>query len=122
MPAEPRNILLVQTAFLGDIVLFTPLAAAARAKFPGASISLMTTPAGAELLRGLPGVDEIIAFDKRGREAGLSGLRARAADLKSRGFKFSGCESKGQPSCRACSPHQRRAAALDKPLPFDSSW
>ena len=86
MPAEPRNILLVQTAFLGDIVLFTPLAAAARAKFPGASISLMTTPAGAELLGGLPVVDEIIAFDKRGREAGLSGLRARAADLKSRGF------------------------------------
>jgi len=86
MPAEPRNILLVQTAFLGDIVLFTPLAAAARAKFPAARVSLLTTPAGAELLRGLPGVDDIIAFDKRGAEAGLGGLRAKAADLKTRGF------------------------------------
>lgn len=86
MEAEPRKVLLVQTAFLGDIVLFTPLAAAVRRRFPDAAITVMTTPAGAELLRGLPGVDEVIAFDKRGGESGLAGLRAKAADLKARGF------------------------------------
>jgi heptosyltransferase-2 len=84
--AEPQNILLVQTAFLGDVVLFTPLIAAARARFPRSRLAFLGAPAGCELLRGLPGLDEVIAYDKRGREAGLAGLRAKARELKERGF------------------------------------
>ena len=45
-----ERILLVQTAFLGDVILTTPLLAVLRQHRPDAEITAIVTPAAAPLL------------------------------------------------------------------------
>jgi len=71
--------LVIQTSFLGDTVLTTPLLAQLANRGP---VDVVTTPAAAALLRGHPAVREVIAYDKRGTEAGLLGLLALASRLR----------------------------------------
>lgn len=58
------RILIVQTAFLGDIVMTTPLLRELRRAHPRARLSLLTTPLGAELLGGSAPLDELLVLDK----------------------------------------------------------
>lgn len=61
---------MVQTAFLGDVVLTTPLLAIL-AKLHG-PVDVLVRPEAAPLLETLPAVREVIRYDKRGRERGLA--------------------------------------------------
>ena len=71
--------LVVQTAFLGDVVLTTPLLTALAARHGPTDV--ITTPAAAPLLEGHPAVRQVIPYDKRGRDRGWRGLRTLAARL-----------------------------------------
>jgi heptosyltransferase-2 len=71
--------LVIQTSFLGDTVLTTPLLVQLANRGP---VDVVTTPASAALLRGHPAVREIIAYDKRGVEGGLGGLLRLASRLR----------------------------------------
>jgi len=88
---NPERVLVVQTAFLGDVILTTPLIKAVRGIWPGCRLSFMGTPGGCAVLRGLSGLDELIVFDKRGLDRGTAGLRARAAELKEKEFDLAIC-------------------------------
>lgn len=68
---------MVQTAFLGDVVLTTPLIAAIAAR-DGEPVDVVTTPAAAPLLETHPAVRHVIPYDKRHQDRGLTGL-ARVA-------------------------------------------
>ncbi|CUT00157.1 glycosyltransferase family 9 protein [Candidatus Kryptobacter tengchongensis] len=57
-----RRILVIQTAFIGDVVLSLPLVQVLRKNFPTAKIDFMLIPRTAELLRNHPDVDELIIF------------------------------------------------------------
>lgn len=81
------KILLVQTSFIGDTILSTPVLSALKKKYPHTKISIMTTPAGAVLFNNDPRVDEIIQFEKRGREKGISGLFQKAEEIKVKKFE-----------------------------------
>ncbi|HYW50710.1 MAG TPA: lipopolysaccharide heptosyltransferase II [Gemmatimonadaceae bacterium] len=76
-PGSPS--LVIQTSFLGDVVLTTPLLAHLAARGP---VDVVTTPAGGGLLESHPAVRRVIRYDKRGAQQGLSGLRALARELK----------------------------------------
>lgn len=84
--ADWRNVLVLQTSFLGDLVLTLPLVTELRRRFPVGRLTLMTTPLGAELLRDHPAVDEIIVDDKRRAHRGWGGLQSQAAALRQMGF------------------------------------
>jgi len=71
LTASPANILLIQTAFLGDAVLTTPLLGAIHQQFPQARLSVLCTPEIAEVFARHPAVSETILFDKRGKERSL---------------------------------------------------
>lgn len=72
--------LVVQTAFLGDVVLTTPLLTTlASAEGP---LDVVTTPAAAPLLETHAAVRHVIAYDKRGADRGWRGLRALAGRLR----------------------------------------
>ncbi|HID95817.1 MAG TPA: lipopolysaccharide heptosyltransferase II [Candidatus Latescibacteria bacterium] len=83
-----NKILIIQTAFIGDLILTTPLIRAAKRGFPKAWLSVLTIPRTAELLEGNPSVDEVLVYDKRGRDKGsraflkmVRGLRSGTFDL-----------------------------------------
>lgn len=70
----PR-FLVVQTAFIGDVVLTTALIARLARR---GTVDVVTTPAGATLLLNHPGVRHIIAFDKQRGSVGAM-MRVRRA-------------------------------------------
>lgn len=80
------NLLLVQTSFLGDTILTTPVITALRELHPGASITTLTTRQSAEILRHDPHIQSAMIFDKRGADAGAGGLLKLSAVLRSLQF------------------------------------
>ena len=91
--------LVIQTAFLGDVVLTTPLLAALAARH--GPVDVVTTPAAAPLLETHPAVRRVVPYDKRGRDRGWAGLRGLARRLRSERYE------------RAYLPHRSlRTAAL----------
>jgi heptosyltransferase-2 len=81
-PKAAERVLVIHTAFLGDIVLATPLLEGLRARLPRAEIRLVTTPAGAKLLTPNKWGVHVIPFDKRGKEKGLKGLWQKGKKLR----------------------------------------
>jgi len=67
----PQKILLVQTAFIGDAVLTTPLIKAVKKKFPDSKLSVLLIPETEGLLKNNPYVDEVIVYDKRRQDKSL---------------------------------------------------
>ena len=60
-----KNILIVQTAFLGDVILITPLIRALKEIFPEADIDTLVIPETYGVLKNNPYLRTIITFDKR---------------------------------------------------------
>ena len=73
-PAAAERILVVQSGFLGDVVLTTPLVAALRGRVPRAAIALLVTPAARPLVAHHPALDMVLVDDKRGEDRGATGL------------------------------------------------
>lgn len=61
----PERILVIQTAFLGDVVLTTPLFRELKRLFPAAELDCLVAPRGADILEGLPELNRIIVHNKR---------------------------------------------------------
>lgn len=61
------HILIIQTAFIGDVVLAAPLITGARRRYPDSKIDFLTIPYSAPALRNHPELDNVIVFEKRGR-------------------------------------------------------
>lgn len=76
------RILIIHTAFIGDIVLSTPLIKKLRDIYPKAEITYLTTPIGASILRNNPHLNHIIEYDKRNEHRGLKGLWAIGKKLR----------------------------------------
>ncbi|MBI3610831.1 MAG: lipopolysaccharide heptosyltransferase II [Nitrospirae bacterium] len=86
MGTEPKRILVIQTAFLGDVVLTTPLFQVLRDRFPTAYLAALVIPGTREVLSGLPILNDVFVYDKKGRDRGLKGLRSVARSLKAKRF------------------------------------
>jgi heptosyltransferase-2 len=74
----------IQTAFLGDVVLTVPLLTLARNHPDVAWLGLVTTERGADFVDGQALVDDVVVFHKRGEDRGLGGLLRKAAELRTR--------------------------------------
>jgi len=77
--------LVIQTAFLGDVVLTTPLLAALAERH--GPLDVVTTPAAAPLLETLPAVRRVRGYDKRGTERGLTGFFTLARALRAERYE-----------------------------------
>ncbi len=96
--SEART-LVIQTAFLGDLILTTGLLALLAER--SGPVDVVTTPAARPLVETHPAVRRAIGYDKRGVDRGVLGLLRLARDLR-----------KGR-YARAFLPHRsHRSAAL----------
>lgn len=80
------NILLVQTSFLGDTILSTPVIAGLKKVYPDAKLWMMTTPLSSQLVVRDPLLESVIPFDKRGADAGFGGLLRMRRKIKNMNF------------------------------------
>jgi len=60
-----KKILIVQTAFIGDVILITPLIREVKKLFPYSSIDVLVTPETSTILEHNPNVSALLLFDKR---------------------------------------------------------
>ncbi len=74
------STLVIQTAFLGDVVLTTPLLSALAAQH--GPVDVVTTPVAAPLLETHPAVVQVIPYDKHGGDRGWAGLGRLARQLR----------------------------------------
>ena len=76
--------LVIQTAFLGDVVLTTGLLTHLAERF--GPVDVLTTKAAAPLLETHPAVRWVLGYDKRGADRGLGGLLRMARALRRAGY------------------------------------
>jgi heptosyltransferase-2 len=85
-PPAAERILVVQSGFLGDVVLTTPLLAALRRRLPSAYLAMLVTPAAAPLVAAHPALDAVLVDDKRDTGRGAAGLLRLARELRRQRF------------------------------------
>ncbi len=66
MSAKLNHILVIQTAFIGDVILATALVEKIHASFPSAKIDLLVRKGNEALLKKHPFLNEILIWDKKG--------------------------------------------------------
>jgi heptosyltransferase-2 len=77
---DPRSVLVIQPAFLGDVVFTSALVDSIGARFPAARVDVCVTPRGHDVVLAMPRATSAVVFDKRGADRGSGGLfRAAAA-------------------------------------------
>ncbi len=97
--SEEGKTLVIQTAFLGDVILTTGLLSHLAGRF--GPVDAVTTPAARPLLETHPAVGQVMAYDKRGADRGVAGLWRMARRLRAAEY------------ARAFVPHRSlRSAAL----------
>ncbi|MEM9339418.1 MAG: glycosyltransferase family 9 protein [Bacteroidota bacterium] len=62
---EGKRILIIQTAFIGDVVLATPLIENLYATYPGARIDFLLRKGNENLLQGHPKIANLLIWDKK---------------------------------------------------------
>ncbi len=111
-----KKILIIQTAYPGDVILTTSLAEAAARLFPGTAIHFLAIPSAAGLLKNNPFIHQVLIYDKKGAEKGIRALLAWSRRLKNERFDM------------ALIPHRSlrsawlaRSAGIGRRIGFDRS-
>ncbi|MBU2437238.1 MAG: lipopolysaccharide heptosyltransferase II [Candidatus Omnitrophica bacterium] len=68
---EPKRILIVRTDRIGDVVLSTPVIKNLKLNFPNAYLAFMCRPYTKKIVEGNPYLDEVIVYDKYGKDKGI---------------------------------------------------
>ncbi|MDI6765683.1 MAG: putative lipopolysaccharide heptosyltransferase III [Bacteroidota bacterium] len=86
MISEINKILIVQTAFAGDVILTLPLAQVLSQRYPLALIDMVVIPRTAELLSNHPAINEAVIFDKQGKDSGIRGLMRQIKIIRKKNY------------------------------------
>lgn len=93
-----QRILLVQTAYIGDLILTTPLIRAVRQLYPQSQIDVLVIPQTEEIVRFNPHINNVVIFDKRAKK--LKAFRKTRGELLKQRYDL------------AISPHRSMTSAL----------
>jgi heptosyltransferase-2 len=81
-----NKFIVIQTAFPGDVVLTLPLVQVLKRHLPDAIIDVLVIPKSAELLYHHPGVHDVIVYDKKGKDAGITSVAKVAGILREKKY------------------------------------
>ncbi|OIO34765.1 MAG: hypothetical protein AUJ70_00275 [Candidatus Omnitrophica bacterium CG1_02_40_15] len=86
---KKKNILIIKLGAIGDVILIVPSLRALRDNFPDARISVLIGPESKHILKNCPYIDELILYDRKGRDKGLKGLLKTSGILRRKNFDMS---------------------------------
>ncbi len=78
--------LVIQTAFLGDVILALPIVQTLRKAFPDSRLDFLAIPETSEILSTHPDISQVIIYDKHGKHSSLSTFLDLRAGLRRRGY------------------------------------
>ncbi len=84
-----KNILVIKFGAIGDVMLIVPSLRILKNHFPWAHISVLIGAESKHVLKNCPYIDELILYDKLGRDKGLKGLLKTSAVLRRKNFDMS---------------------------------
>ncbi|NIM41111.1 MAG: glycosyl transferase [Hydrogenophaga sp.] len=133
--ADARRILAVRLDNLGDVLMTAPALAALKRRTAGTQLTLLTSPAGAELARHLDAVDECFVYrapwtrQPEGTEASAAQDLRLVERLRAHRFDaaviFTVCTQSALPAallCRLAGIPLRLAHARENPYALLSDW
>ncbi|MFH1772399.1 MAG: lipopolysaccharide heptosyltransferase II [Candidatus Omnitrophota bacterium] len=85
----PKKILIVRTDRLGDVILSTPVISVLRKNFPHAHIGFLCRPYTYEAVNRNPYLDEVIVYDKYGKQKSLLSTIKFAFFIRRKHFDWS---------------------------------
>ncbi len=83
-----KNILVIQTAFIGDAILTLPLVQVLKRNYPHSSIDVVVVPRTAEIFSNHPAISGIIPYEKRGKDSGLYGFYRLLKQLRKKKYEL----------------------------------
>src|SRR2546423_5386012 len=86
--ARVGRVLVVQPAFIGDVVFTSALVEALAERF--AEVDVCVTPRARDVALAMPRAARAQVFDKRGADKGIGGLLRAARRLRDRGYDLAG--------------------------------
>jgi heptosyltransferase-2 len=78
---------IIDPAFLGDVVFDAPLVQAVKARVSEAFVGIVVRPPADAVARAIRGIDRVHVFDKRGRDRGIAGVERIAAELRRENYQ-----------------------------------
>ena len=82
------KILIIHTAFIGDIVLSTPLIQRLKDMYPDSEIDYLTLPGNKTIIKNDPNLNEIIIYDKKVKDRGIKGFLRILKVLKEKKYDY----------------------------------
>lgn len=62
-PQDIKNILIIRTAYIGDIIMTIPILKPIKDRFPNSRITFLASKGGVEILKGNPYIDRLLPFN-----------------------------------------------------------
>lgn len=78
--------LVIQTAFLGDVILALPMVQALKKTFPESQIDFLAIPETAGIVKTHPDISQVIVYDKHGKHSSIAAFLELRAGLKRRKY------------------------------------
>jgi len=86
---KKKNILVIKFGAIGDVILVVPSLRILRNSFPDARINVLVGAEAKHILKNCPYIDELILYDRKGRDRGLKGLLKTSGILRRKNFDMS---------------------------------
>ncbi|MGA7161670.1 MAG: lipopolysaccharide heptosyltransferase II [Bacteroidota bacterium] len=83
---QPDRIIVLQTAFLGDVILTLPLVQVLHRELPHTHVDFLTTPQGAAILQNHQSIHSVLEYDKRGNQRGIGGMLSTSRRIKAQRY------------------------------------
>jgi heptosyltransferase-2 len=86
MENSPNRVLIIDTAWLGDVIFTTSLIGVVKNVWPQCELHLLVAPRGASIVQGYPQIDRLWIFDKHGKDSSYLAMRRFAKQLRQESF------------------------------------
>lgn len=83
-----QKYLIVQTAFIGDVILTLPIVQLIKEKIPHSEVDFLTISRSAEILNNHPDINSIIIYEKNKEDRGIIGFLKILKKLKQKKYQI----------------------------------
>ncbi len=83
-----KHALIIQTAFLGDVILTLPLVQALKRSFPDCEVDFVAIPDTALILKSHPDIARVIVYDKHGSHGSLRSFLSLGKSLHNMNYDY----------------------------------
>jgi lipopolysaccharide heptosyltransferase II len=86
-----NRVLVIQTAFLGDVILTLPLVQAIKRHLGDVQVDFLAIPETADVVKSHPDISQLLLYDKHGKHSSFSDFLELRAGLRRRVYNYVFC-------------------------------